>query len=238
MQKGYTRYKNFHYPLGHVQVYTFACMCVHIAETAFEFPCYSCHLQHIGYIERVIFTNLQFDVRGHQWMVFSTGGSVICYGLLTLILARSDSFKLNCPMGLFLTNMLFFASQDHGLELYDLWIVVMFLLAVWMAPFWRHPFTAECPLVRKWCNAQFLQTCWSNAETHSTTSWIAWELIVSVNFDLKFQQNFHWMFFFFAGKSHEKFNNNDNIYNEIYSVHLYFDLVFNHLWGWTWSIKS
>ncbi len=25
--------------------------------------------------------------------------------------------------------------------------------------FWRHPFTAEDPLVRKWCNAKFLQIC-------------------------------------------------------------------------------
>ncbi len=127
VQKGYTCYKNFHYPLGHVQVYTFACMCVHIAETAFEFSCYYCQLQHIGYIERVIFTNLQFDVRGHQWMVFSTGGSVICYGLLTHILARSDGFKLNCPMGLFLTNMLFLLHKimDWSCMTY-LWIVWCF----------------------------------------------------------------------------------------------------------------
>ncbi len=25
--------------------------------------------------------------------------------------------------------------------------------------FWRHPFTAEDSLVRKWCNANFLQIC-------------------------------------------------------------------------------
>ncbi len=25
--------------------------------------------------------------------------------------------------------------------------------------FWRHPFTAEAPLVSKWCNATFLQIC-------------------------------------------------------------------------------
>ncbi len=36
------------------------------------------------------------------------------------------------------------------------WIIVMFLSAVW-TPFWRHPFTAENPLVIKWCNAKFLQ---------------------------------------------------------------------------------
>ncbi len=29
--------------------------------------------------------------------------------------------------------------------------------------FWRHPFTAEHPLVSKWCNAKFHQI-WSNEE--------------------------------------------------------------------------
>ncbi len=28
--------------------------------------------------------------------------------------------------------------------------------------FWRHPFTAEHPLVNKWCNATFLQIWWRN----------------------------------------------------------------------------
>ncbi len=28
--------------------------------------------------------------------------------------------------------------------------------------FWRHPFTAEHPLLRQWCNDTFLQICWRN----------------------------------------------------------------------------
>ncbi len=28
--------------------------------------------------------------------------------------------------------------------------------------FWRHPFTAEHPLMRHWCSATFLQTWWRN----------------------------------------------------------------------------
>ncbi len=39
--------------------------------------------------------------------------------------------------------------------------------------FWRHPFTAEDPLLSKWCNAEFLQIC-SHEETNSSTSWMAW----------------------------------------------------------------
>ncbi len=35
--------------------------------------------------------------------------------------------------------------------------------------FWRHPFTAEDPLVSKWCTATFLQICFDE-ETNSSTS--------------------------------------------------------------------
>ncbi len=38
---------------------------------------------------------------------------------------------------------------------------------------WRHPFTAEDPLMSKWCDAKFLQIS-SNEETNSSTSWMAW----------------------------------------------------------------
>ncbi len=44
------------------------------------------------------------------------------------------------------------------------------LFGLW---FWRHPFTAEDPLVSKWWNAKFLQIC-SDEETNSSTSWMAW----------------------------------------------------------------
>ncbi len=36
--------------------------------------------------------------------------------------------------------------------------------------FWRHPFTAEHPLVNKWCNARFLQI-YSDEETHLRLGW-------------------------------------------------------------------
>ncbi len=39
--------------------------------------------------------------------------------------------------------------------------------------FWRHPLTAEDPLVSKWCNAKFLQICF-NEKINASTSWIAW----------------------------------------------------------------
>ncbi len=39
--------------------------------------------------------------------------------------------------------------------------------------FWRHPFTAEHPLLNKWCNATVLQICF-NEETKLSTSWMIW----------------------------------------------------------------
>ncbi len=39
--------------------------------------------------------------------------------------------------------------------------------------FWRHPFTADDPVVSKWCNAKFLQIC-SHEETNSSTFCMAW----------------------------------------------------------------
>ncbi len=39
--------------------------------------------------------------------------------------------------------------------------------------FWRHPFTAEDPLVKNWYNATFLQNC-SHEEKNSSPSWMAW----------------------------------------------------------------
>ncbi len=39
--------------------------------------------------------------------------------------------------------------------------------------FWWHPFTAEDPLMSKWCNTTFLQIC-SDEETNSSTLWMVW----------------------------------------------------------------
>ncbi len=61
------------------------------------------------------------------------------------------------------------------------WIIVIF---------WRHPFTAEDPLVSKWCNATFLQNC-SHDEINSSTSWMSWGW---VHFSLSF---LYLIFFFF-----------------------------------------
>ncbi len=41
-----------------------------------------------------------------------------------------------------------------------LWIILFWCFCqLFGLSFWRHPFTAEDPLVSKWCNATFLQIC-------------------------------------------------------------------------------
>ncbi len=57
--------------------------------------------------------------------------------------------------------------------------------------FWRHPFTAEDPLVSKWCNATFLQIWWRNKLIY-----ILYGLMVrSFFWELPFFVFFHWSSF-------------------------------------------
>ncbi len=43
--------------------------------------------------------------------------------------------------------------------------------------FWRHPFTAEDPLVSKWCNVEFLQICSDEETTRWTVPLICWKVL-------------------------------------------------------------
>ncbi len=67
-------------------------------------------------------------------------------------------FKNVLMMDMFLTNTQLLASQDinwwTGVE----WItcgLLWYFYQLFGLSFWRHPFTAEDPLVSKWCNATF-----------------------------------------------------------------------------------
>ncbi len=55
-----------------------------------------------------------------------------------------------------------------------LWIIVMWCLyKLFGLSFWRHPFTAEDPLVNKWCNAIFFVQISFNEEINPSACWIA-----------------------------------------------------------------
>ncbi len=48
--------------------------------------------------------------------------------------------------------------------------------------FWRHPFTAEDPLVSKWSSAEFLQIC-SHEETNNLLDGLKmWDIFIKVSF--------------------------------------------------------
>ncbi len=49
-------------------------------------------------------------------------------------------------------------------------VLSLFYLVLLLDSFWRHPFTADDPLVNNWCDAKFLQICF-NEETNSWMSW-------------------------------------------------------------------
>ncbi len=55
------------------------------------------------------------------------------------------------------------ASQEINWWTGEVWIIVMFYQLFGLS-FWRHPFTAEHPMVSKWCKATF-QQIWSYIET-------------------------------------------------------------------------
>ncbi len=69
-----------------------------------------------------------------------------------------------------------------------LWIIVMFLSAVWLS-FWRHPFTAEDRLLSKWLNATFLQIQWRNKLISILDGQRVSTFSASVNFWMNFYFN-------------------------------------------------
>ncbi len=66
-------------------------------------------------------------------------------------------------MDLFLTNGQLLTSQDNTLIYGQITCGLSWcLFKLFGLSYWRHPFTAEDPLVSKWCNSEFLQNIWLN----------------------------------------------------------------------------
>ncbi len=73
-------------------------------------------------------------------------------------------------MDFFLTNTYFWLLKmlTDGLE----WCGLLWCLyQLFGLSFWRHPFTAEDPLLGKWCSATFLQTFPIKKQTHLHFGW-------------------------------------------------------------------
>ncbi len=109
-------------------------------------------------------------------------------GLWTGILAGSNGLKLKCLiMYLFLRETQHFTSHAvnwwTGLE----WCGLLWCFyQLFGLSFWRHPFTAEDPLVSKWCNAQFPQF----SSDEETNSWMAWGRVSTFSANFQFWVNY------------------------------------------------
>ncbi len=81
-----------------------------------------------------------------------------CFGLQTHILVRKKIL-----MDLFFPNMQLLSSQDINWWTGVMWITCGSLWCFYQLfglSFWRHPFTAEDPLVSKWWKDNFFQIWW------------------------------------------------------------------------------
>ncbi len=90
------------------------------------------------------------------------------YGLWTLILVK------NVLMDLFFTSTQLLSSPDVNWWTGVVWITCGLLWCFYQLfglSFWRHPFTAEHPLLRRDAVTHFYK---SDEETNSSTSWMVW----------------------------------------------------------------
>ncbi len=92
---------------------------------------------------------LDFDVRDNRRRTFQLEEALLW--IMDSYFGQKWRFEVKniLMMDLFLTNTQLLSSQDVNWWTGVVWIIV-FLLS-----FWRHPFTAEHPLLSKWWNATF-----------------------------------------------------------------------------------
>ncbi len=110
---------------------------------------------------------MSVDVRGQQGMDLFTGGRIIMD--MEWYFSQKWWFEVkNVLMDLFLKATQLFTSQNVYWWIGVVWITCGLLWCFYQLfglSFWRHPFTAEDPLVSKWRNTKFLKIC-SNEETN------------------------------------------------------------------------
>ncbi len=92
-------------------------------------------------------------------------------------------------MDLFLKSLQLFISEDVNWWIRVVWSPCGLLWCFYQLfglSFWRHPFTAEHPLLSKRCNATFLQICLdSNSSTHCTA--LFWVHVHWMNYSFNIQ---------------------------------------------------
>ncbi len=88
----------------------------------------------------------------------------------------------------FCTNTQLFTSQGINWWIGVVWITcesLWYFYQLFGLSFWRHPFTAEDPLMSKWRNATFLQIC-SDKETNSVLDCTEDIFLANLNFGVNY----------------------------------------------------
>ncbi len=145
---------------------------------------------------------VDFDVRDNRRWTFSleeafaqmcrpAPSSRVHSGVL--VLATSDNLKLKTSWWICFLQTQLLSSQDINWWIGVVWITCGLLWCFYQLfrlSFWRHPFTAEDPLVIH--SDAMLHFSKSVEETNSFTSWMAWGCLVFLFVCLfVFKANFH-----------------------------------------------
>ncbi len=115
--------------------------------------------------------------------------------------SRKQWFKVKniLIVDLFLTNMQLFFNKMliDGLDSCELLVDYCdVFISCLNSNFWRHPFTAEYPMVSKWFEEVNFSKSISNKETNSSTSWMALRWV-----HFLFELNYSFNFKLFSNKS-------------------------------------
>ncbi len=117
------------------------------------------------YVENWILLDLITELCSIELLI-KKGYTCVCVcGVCVLVSIYMFVCCSHIYLDLFHANTQFVTSQDVNWWTGVVWSTCDVLSADWLS-FWRHPFTAEHPLMSKWCNATFLQIS-SNEEVNS-----------------------------------------------------------------------
>ncbi len=111
----------------------------------------------------VVFSQRQKTFKGIGHLKWKIALEEALLWIMNWYFSWKQQFEVKMMMDLFLTDTQLFASQDVNWWCGLLWCFYQ----LFGLESWRHPFTAEDPLVNKWCNAiHFSKSVLMKKQTH------------------------------------------------------------------------